>query len=241
MDLHFSPKVAKFAFSTEMKLFIHARKSASFGGMYLVIRHHLANGFRRPCVFSCQMAIDSHQTAIDSHQTTMDSYQTAIDSRQVNRTAGECSRARRMGRMSHKAMSRGTVRRAPTPYQQGRDEGGSTPAPEVEQHLQQIGVVYNPIVVHIFGEVACLSERVQHGKQISIVHAAIERCISGRQPNPRQIQPVPKGHPLQIGFRPSQSDLGIGQLDIDYSVAIDVDAAQRAQPSQGLQPARGRD
>jgi hypothetical protein len=29
-----SPKVAKFAFSTEMKLFIHARKSASFGGMY---------------------------------------------------------------------------------------------------------------------------------------------------------------------------------------------------------------
>jgi hypothetical protein len=63
--------------------------------MYLVIRHHLANGFRRPCVFSCQMAIDSHQT-------TMDSYQTTMDRRQVNRTAGECSRARRMGRMSHK-------------------------------------------------------------------------------------------------------------------------------------------
>jgi hypothetical protein len=140
MDLHFSPKVAKFAFSTEMKLFIHARNSASFGGMYLVIRHHLANGFRRPCVFSCQMAIDSHQTTIDSHQTTidshqatidsyqtaidsyqtttdsyqtaidsyqttMDSYQTTMDRRQVNRTAGECSRARRMGRMSHKAIS----------------------------------------------------------------------------------------------------------------------------------------
>jgi hypothetical protein len=132
MDLHFSPKVAKFAFSTEMKLFIHARNSASFGGMYLVIRHHLANGFRRPCVFSCQMAIDSHQTAIDSHQTTMDSHQTAIDSyqtaidsyqttmdsyqttidrRQVNRTAGECSRARRIGRMSHK-VGHG----APCPY-----------------------------------------------------------------------------------------------------------------------------
>jgi hypothetical protein len=125
MDLHFSPKVAKFAFSTEMKLFIHARNSASFGGMYLVIRHHLANGFRRPCVFSCQMAIDSYQTAIDSHQTTMDSHQTAIDShqttinsyqttmdrRQVNRTAGECSRARRMGRMSHK-VGHG----APRPY-----------------------------------------------------------------------------------------------------------------------------
>jgi transcription elongation factor Elf1 len=163
MDLHFSPKVAKFAFSTEMKLFIHARNSASFGGMYLVIRHHLANEFRRPCVFSCQMAIDSHQTTIDSHQTTIDSYQTAIDShqttidshqttidsyqttmdsyqttmdrRQVNRTAGECSRARRMGRMSHKAMSRGTARRAPTPYQQGQGERGSTPAAEVEQHL----------------------------------------------------------------------------------------------------------
>jgi hypothetical protein len=118
MDLHFSPKVAKFAFSTEMKLFIHARNSASFGGMYLVIRHHLANGFRRPCVFSCQMAIDSYQTAIDSHQTTMDSHQTTIDShqttidrRQVNRTAGECSRARRMGRMSHK-VGHG----APCPY-----------------------------------------------------------------------------------------------------------------------------
>jgi hypothetical protein len=134
MDLHFSPKVAKFAFSTEMKLFIHARNSASFGGMYLVIRHHLANGFRRPCVFSCQMAIDSHQTTIDSHQTTidshqttidsyqtaidsyqttidsyqttMDSYQTTMDRRQVNRTAGECSRARRMGRMSHKVEAR---------------------------------------------------------------------------------------------------------------------------------------
>ena len=61
MDLHFSSKVAKFAFSTEMKLFIHARNSASFGGMYLVIRHHLANGFRRPCVFSCQMAIDTNR------------------------------------------------------------------------------------------------------------------------------------------------------------------------------------
>jgi len=113
--------------ATEVKkLFIHARKSASFGGMYLVIRHHLANGFRRPCVFSCQMAIDSYQTTIDSHQTTIDSYQTTIDRRQVNRTAGECSSARRMGRMSHKVMSRGTARRAPTPYQQGRDEGGFT-------------------------------------------------------------------------------------------------------------------
>jgi hypothetical protein len=132
MDLHFSPKVAKFAFSAEMKLFIHARNSASFGGMYLVIRHHLANGFRRPCVFSCQMAIDSYQTTIDSHQTTMDSHQTTIDSyqtaidsyqttmdsyqttidrRQVNRTAGECSRARRMGRISHK-VGHG----APCPY-----------------------------------------------------------------------------------------------------------------------------
>jgi hypothetical protein len=29
-----SPKVAKFAFSTEMKLFIHARNSASLRGMY---------------------------------------------------------------------------------------------------------------------------------------------------------------------------------------------------------------
>jgi hypothetical protein len=98
--------------------------------MYLVIRHHLANGFRRPCVFSCQMAIDSHQTTIDSHQTTMDSHQTTIDSyqtaidsyqttmdsyqttidrRQVNRTAGECSRARRMGRISHKVEARRAV------------------------------------------------------------------------------------------------------------------------------------
>ena len=119
--------------ATEVKkFFIHARKSASFGGMYLVIRHHLANGFRRPCVFSCQMAIDSHQTTIDSYQTTidshqttmdshqttidsyqttMDSYQTTIDRRQVNRTAGECSRARRIGRISHK-VGHG----APCPY-----------------------------------------------------------------------------------------------------------------------------
>jgi len=183
MDLHFSPKVAKFAFSTEMKLFIHARKSASFGGMYLVIRHHLANGFRRPCVFSCQMAIDSYQTTIDSHQTTMDSHQTTIDSyqtaidsyqttmdshqttidrRQVNRTAGECSRARRMGRMSHKAMSRGTARRAPTPYQQGRGEGGSTPTPEVGQHLQQVGAVYCAVPVEVFVAVAAPAEGEQH-------------------------------------------------------------------------------
>jgi hypothetical protein len=54
--------------------------------MYLVIRHHLANGFRRPCVFSCQMAIDSYQTTIDSHQTTIDSYQTTtMDSYHTNR------------------------------------------------------------------------------------------------------------------------------------------------------------
>jgi hypothetical protein len=51
---------------------------------------------------SHQTTIDSYQTAIDSYQTTMDSYQTTMDRRQVNRTAGECSRARRMGRMSHK-------------------------------------------------------------------------------------------------------------------------------------------
>jgi hypothetical protein len=96
--------------ATEVKkLFIHARKSASFGGMYLVIRHHLANGFRRPCVFSCQMAIDSHQTTMDSHQTTIDSYQTTMDRRQVNRTAGECSSARRMVRMSHKVEARRAV------------------------------------------------------------------------------------------------------------------------------------
>ena len=51
-----------------------------------------------------------YQTTMDSHQTTIDSYQTTMDRRQVNRTAGECSRARRMGRMSHEAMSRGTAR-----------------------------------------------------------------------------------------------------------------------------------
>jgi len=73
---------------------------------------------------SHQTTIDSYQTAIDSYQTTMDSYQTTMDRRQVNRTGGECSRARRMGRMSHEAMSRGTARRAPTPYQQGQGEGG---------------------------------------------------------------------------------------------------------------------
>jgi hypothetical protein len=87
---------------------------------------------------SHQTTIDSYQTTIDSHQTTIDSYQTTIDRRQVNQTAGECSHARRMGRMSHKVMSRGTARRAPTPYQQGRDEGGFlwTPIAEVEQYNQ---------------------------------------------------------------------------------------------------------
>jgi hypothetical protein len=143
MDLHFSPKVAKFAFSTEMKLFIHARNSASFGGMYLVIRHHLANGFRRPCVFSCQMAIDSYQTTIDSHQTTMDSHQTAIDSYQtaidsyqttmdsyqttIVKSTERRGNAPARGAWGGCRTRWGTARRAPTPYQQGQGEGGSTP------------------------------------------------------------------------------------------------------------------
>jgi hypothetical protein len=75
---------------------------------------------------SHQTTIDSYQTAIDSHQTTMDSYQTTIDRRQVNRTAGECSRARRMGRMSHEAMSRGTARRAPRLISRVRVRGINT-------------------------------------------------------------------------------------------------------------------
>jgi hypothetical protein len=56
-----------------------------------------------------QTTIDSHQTTIDSYQTAMDSYQTTMDRRQVNRTAGECSRARRMGRISHKVEARRAV------------------------------------------------------------------------------------------------------------------------------------
>jgi hypothetical protein len=60
---------------------------------------------------SHQTMIDSYQTAMDSYQTAMDSYQTTIDRRQVNRTAGECSSARRMGRISHK-VGHG----APCPY-----------------------------------------------------------------------------------------------------------------------------
>ena len=58
---------------------------------------------------SHQTTIDSYQTTIDSYQTTMDSYQTTMDRRQVNQTAGECSRARRMGRMSHKVEARRAV------------------------------------------------------------------------------------------------------------------------------------
>ena len=58
---------------------------------------------------SYQTTMDSHQTTIDSYQTAIDSYQTTIDRRQVNRTAGECSRARRMGRMSHKVEARRAV------------------------------------------------------------------------------------------------------------------------------------
>ena len=56
----------------------------------------------------------------------------------------------------------GTARRAPTPYQQGQGEGGSTPAAEVEQHLQQVGVVDDAVPVEVFVAVAALTEREQH-------------------------------------------------------------------------------
>ena len=68
-----------------------------------------------------------------------------------------------------------TARRAPTPYQQGQDEGESTPTAEVEQHLQQIGVVHNPVAVHIYTpEVAArAAKREQHCQQVGVIHTAV--------------------------------------------------------------------
>ena len=64
----------------------------------------------------------------------------------------------------------GTARRAPTPYQQGQGEGGSTPAAEVEQHLQQVRVINHAVAVHIYTpEVAArLPEGEQHCQQVGV-------------------------------------------------------------------------
>jgi hypothetical protein len=78
---------------------------------------------------SHQTTIDSHQTTIDSYQTTMDSYQTTMDRRQVNRTAGECSRARRMGRISHKVEARRAV--PPRLISRVRVRGDQHPLPKL--------------------------------------------------------------------------------------------------------------
>jgi len=78
----------------------------------------------------------------------------------------------------------GTARRAPTPYQQGQDEGGSTPTTEVEQHLQQIGVVYCAVPVEVFVAVAAPAEGEQHLQQVSVVHAAVAVHIPPRRGKP---------------------------------------------------------
>jgi hypothetical protein len=73
------------------------------------------------------------------------------------------------------AQGGGTARRAPTPYQQGRGEGGSTPAAEVEQHLQQVRVINHAVAVHIYTpEVAArAAKREQHCQQVGVIHTAV--------------------------------------------------------------------
>jgi hypothetical protein len=58
---------------------------------------------------------------------------------------------------------------------EGQGEGGSTPTPEVEQHLQQVGGVHHPIAVHIHTtEIAAhAAEGKQHCLQVGVVDAVI--------------------------------------------------------------------
>jgi hypothetical protein len=66
-----------------------------------------------------------------------------------------------------RAVRRGSFLSAP--------QGRLTPIPEVEQHLQQICVVYHLITVHIHTTqvAACVAKRKQHRQQIGIIDAAV--------------------------------------------------------------------
>jgi len=57
---------------------------------------------------------------------------------------------------------------------------GLAPAAKVEQHLQQVSVIHNPVAVHIHAtEIAArIAEREQYGEQVSIVDATVARHIA---------------------------------------------------------------
>jgi hypothetical protein len=70
----------------------------------------------------------------------------------------------------NRAPTRAVRAQFPRPY-----PDALAPTPEVEQHLQQVRVIHNPVAVHIYTpEVAArVAKREQHGQQVGVIHAAV--------------------------------------------------------------------
>jgi hypothetical protein len=49
---------------------------------------------------------------------------------------------------------------------------GITPTAEVEQHLQQVGIIHNPVTIQV-GQVRIRAKRKQHCQQVTAIHAAV--------------------------------------------------------------------